>query len=953
MWNDPEQTPFYGGNAPFVEQLYERWLRDPAAVETSWQRVFESMQGDPATPEQAHGPVVEEFLLRGRHGERPQEAACLDPHTANKQTRVLQLINAFRFRGHQAADLDPLHLDPRPGAKDLDPAFHGLDADDMAREFNTGSFLGAGPRATLGELLTALRRTYCRSIGFEYMHITDTAQKRWLQERIEKRHGETTLDTKARLHVLQKLVAARGLEQYLHTRYVGQKRFSLEGAEALIALLDELIQTAGRASVHEIIIGMAHRGRLNVLVNIIGKSPQALFSEFEGKHRGPAKDWTGDVKYHQGFSSDIATQGGPVHLALAFNPSHLEIIDPVVEGSVRARQQRRHDTRGVQVLPVLLHGDASFAGQGVIMETLNLSQTRGFSTGGTVHIVINNQIGFTTSDPLDARSTQYCTDVIKMVQAPIFHVNGDDPEAVLFVTRLALAYRMAFGRDVLIDMLCYRRLGHNEADEPSVTQPRMYRRIKQHPDPAQVYHRRLVADGVCAESDLDKLNQRYRRRLEAGRPVSRPPLTDYKAAFAVDWRPYIDTHWTDPAETAVSTYRIQSLNDMLDRLPAGFELHPRVAKIMEMRRKMAAGAAPIDWGYAETLAYATLLTDGFPVRLSGQDAGRGTFFHRHAALHDQNPEQRRRYVPLQHLHPEQAHIIVVDSLLSEEAVLGFEVGYATADPNTLVVWEAQFGDFANGAQVVIDQFISSSEAKWKRYNGMVLLLPHGYEGQGPEHSSARLERYLQLTAQHNIQVCVPSTPAQIFHLLRRQMLRPYRKPLIVMSPKSLLRNPAAVSTLDDLAEGAFQPIISDPTTPSASKVKRLVLCSGKVYYDLDKMRRERELTEVAIVRIEQLYPFPHDQLAYQLRRYNQAKEVIWVQEEPLNQGAWDQIKHRFQEALGPSRRLLFAARPSAASPAVGYLPMHIAQQHNLALTALGLDVEEPDYIAQGKVPAGA
>ena len=950
MWNSLEDTPFYGGNAPFVEQLYDLWLDDPDSVSSHWQGVFQGInQHTGRATERSHRAVVERFGHRpATHRRQQGTQPCLDPHQANKQTRVLQLINAYRFRGHQAANLDPLQLNPRPGAADLAPAFHGLDANDLEQEFNCGSFRGTSARAILADLLDALQRTYQGNIGFEYMHITDTAQKRWLQERIELRHGRLSLPRKARLHVLKQLIAARGLEHYLHTRYVGQKRFSLEGADCLIALLDELIQSAGRASAREVIIGMAHRGRLNVLVNILGKSPEALFSEFEGKHHPIADNWNGDVKYHQGFSSDIATPGGPVHLALSFNPSHLEIINPVIEGSVRARQQRRHDYRGLQVLPVLIHGDAAFAGQGVIMETLNLSQTRGYATGGTVHIVINNQIGFTTSDPLDARSTQYCTDVIKMVQAPIFHVNGDDPEAVLFVTRLALEYRMSFAQDVLIDMVCYRRQGHNEADEPAVTQPRMYQHIDAHPDPAEVYHQRLVADGDCNQDALQRLSDRYRDRLDAGKQVSRPALTDYKTAFAVNWQPFTDSHWTDPADTSVSSYRIQTLNDMLSRLPTGFTLHPRVERIMQDRHKMAAGAVPIDWGFAETMAYATLLTKGYPVRLSGQDSGRGTFFHRHAVLFSQS--DRRHYVPLRHLHPEQADFLVINSLLSEEAVLGFEVGYATADPNTLVLWEAQFGDFANGAQVLIDQFICSSESKWQRFSGIVLLLPHGYEGQGPEHSSARLERYLQLSAQHNIQVCVPSSPAQIFHLLRRQMIRRYRKPLIVMSPKSLLRNPLAASTLDQLCDGHFQNLISDQSGIAPASVKRLILCSGKVYYDLDQARRKQQLDGIAILRLEQLYPFPEQDLLHELRRYAKASEVIWAQEEPLNQGAWDQIKHRFQQAMGATRKLYFAARPASASPAVGYLALHLEQQQNLVAAALGQPIDNPAAVSTGRAP---
>ncbi|EGW54419.1 2-oxoglutarate dehydrogenase E1 component [endosymbiont of Tevnia jerichonana (vent Tica)] len=844
---------------------------------------------------------------------------------------MLRLINGYRVRGHQNANLDPLKLRPQPAVPDLDPAFLQLDRLDPATHFNTGS-LAAPDRMPLKQIIELVRRVYCGTIGAEYMHITNTHEKRWIQERIEGRPRIEGASVDEKRWLLTLLTAAEGIEKHLHSRYVGQKRFSLEGGESLIPLLDELIQHAGRNGVEETVIGMAHRGRINVLTNILGKPPQEIFDEFEGRiERDPAR-YVGDVKYHQGFSTDIDTPGGIVHIALGFNPSHLEIINPVIEGSVRARQQRRGDRKGEQVLPVQIHGDSAFAGQGVVMETLNLSQTRGFSTGGTVHIIINNQIGFTTSNPLDTRSTLYCTDVAKMVQAPIFHVNGDDPEAVLFVTRLALDFRFRFNKDVLIDMVCYRRLGHNEADEPAVTQPEMYKKIRRHPTVREIYTQQLIADSIISPSQAQAMVENYRKSLEQGRVVSRPVICAVKNRFAVDWRHFHSVAWTCPATTSLPTEQFKSLAQRLLELPSGFELHPRVEKIWRERQRMANGDQLIDWGFGETLAYASLLTEGCPVRLSGQDAGRGTFFHRHAVIHNQ--VDGTPHIPLQHLADDQANFLVIDSLLSEEAVLGYEYGYATAEPNALTLWEAQFGDFANGAQVVIDQFISSGGEKWGLLCGLVMLLPHGYEGQGAEHSSARLERYLQLCANANMQVCVPTTPAQIFHMLRHQILRPFRHPLIVMTPKSLLRHRLATSPIQAFTEDGFLNVIGEIDAIDPESVKRIVLCAGKLYYELLETRRSRGITDTAIIRIEQLYPFPSDDFAQAIAPYRNAEELIWCQEEPLNQGAWNQIKHRFAEQVAAGLRLWFVGRPRTAAPAVGYRPVHVQQQQTLIDEAL-------------------
>jgi 2-oxoglutarate dehydrogenase E1 component len=928
----------FGGNAPFIEELYEKYLVNPQSIPDQWRDYFDRMQDLPGSSDKdvAHAPVVESFVQRSKRGEfAVDRGAPAEPVTPERlQVAALLLVTAYRIAGSRWATVDPLKRMQRPSIPELEPAYYDLKEADLDQTVNAGSFVGL-ERVSLRTLIQALRDTYCRNIGFEYMFISDRAQRQWIQERIEPARAAPRVLPAEQKRLLQKLTEAEHLERYLHTKYVGQKRFSLEGGESLIPSIDELIQRAGGAGVQEIVIGMAHRGRLNVLVNVLGKMPKDLFEEFEGKHAHELP--SGDVKYHNGYSSDITTPGGPVHLSLAFNPSHLEIVNPVVEGSVRARQRRRDDKTGDQVLPILVHGDAAFAGQGVVMETLNLSGTRGYGTGGTVHLIVNNQIGFTTSDPRDARSTIYCTDVAKMVEAPIFHVNGDDPEAVLYATRLAMDFRKAFHKDVVVDIVCFRKLGHNEQDEPAVTQPLMYKKIAQHPGTRKLYADKLVLQKVIDEGEPERIIKQYRDTLDAGQQSVSPVLSNFKSKFAVDWAPFLGSKWTDAADTGIPLTEIQRLGERVTLVPEGFKLHPTVARVIEARKQMAAGKAPVDWGMAETLAYASLLSNGYDVRLSGQDMGRGTFAHRHAVLHDQERERwdEGSYVPLQHVSKDQGSFVVIDSVLSEEAVLGFEYGFSTAEPNALVVWEAQFGDFANGAQVVMDQFISSGETKWGRVCGLVQLLPHGYEGQGPEHSSARLERYLQLCAEHNMQVCVPSNAAQIFHLLRRQMLRPFRKPLIVMTPKSLLRKKEASSSIQDLANGQFHTVIPDTTSVDAKGVKRIIACCGKVYYDLATHRIETQRSDLAIIRVEQLYPFPHKQFQAEMEKYPNAAEVVWCQEEPQNQGAWYQTAHYFRENMRDSQKLYYAGRPASASPAGGYKARHDQRQKALVEQAFG------------------
>jgi 2-oxoglutarate dehydrogenase E1 component len=934
-----DNSYLYGANATFIEDLYEKYLVNPQSVPEEWREYFDRMQLLPgnAAKDVAHAPVVESFVQRAKAGQLGGQARTLpaEPVTPERlQVAALLLVTAYRIAGSRWATVDPLKRMPRPGIPELEPGFYDLSEADLDQTVNAGSFVGLD-RTSLRNLLQALRDTYCRNIGFEYMFISERAQRQWIQERIEPLRATPEFPPEQKKRLLQKLTEAEQLERYLHTRYVGQKRFSLEGGESLIPSIDELIQRAGGNGVQEMVIGMAHRGRLNVLVNVLGKMPKDLFLEFEGK--APSELPSGDVKYHNGFSSDISTPGGPVHISLAFNPSHLEIVDPVVEGSVRARQRRRDDKTGDQVMPILLHGDAAFAAQGVVMETLNLSGTRGFGTGGTVHLIINNQIGFTTSDPRDTRSTIYCTDVAKMVEAPIFHVNGDDPEAVLFITRLALDFRQKFHKDVVIDIVCFRKLGHNEQDEPSITQPLMYKKIMQHPGTRKLYADKLLAKGVIAPEEPEALIKQYRAMLDAGQQTVSPVLSNFKSKFAVDWAPFLNSKWTDAADTQVPLAELQRLAERLTAVPERFKVHPTVLRVIESRKQMAEGKLPVDWGMAETLAYASLLANGYDVRLSGQDSARGTFAHRHAVLHDQERERwdEGSYIPLQNISKDQGDFVVIDSVLSEEAVLGFEYGFSTAEPNALVIWEAQFGDFANGAQVVMDQFISSGETKWGRVCGLTQYLPHGYEGQGPEHSSARLERYLQLCAEHNMQVCVPTTAAQIFHLIRRQMLRPFRKPLVVMTPKSLLRKKEASASIHELASGSFQTVIPEVEPLEAKDVKRVIACCGKVYYDLIAKRRELQRMDVVVIRLEQLYPFPHKQFEAEMKRYPGASEVLWCQEEPQNQGAWYQSGHYLRENMRDDQKLYYAGRPPSASPASGYMARHNEAQKALVEQAFG------------------
>ena len=935
----------YSGNAWFIDELYQAYLSDPDSIPGEWRAYFESLREPGPSPGVSGAPAGARAYEADPHEITARAAGDDDSQITShqKQVAVLQLINAYRFRGHRQADLDPLKQYERPHVPELDPAYHGLTDADLDGNFNTGSLQYTREEIPLREIIKVVQQTYCHTIGAEYMHINDTEQKRWIQQRLETCCATPAFDREQKLRILERVIAANALEEYLHTKYVGQKRFSLEGGESLIPLLDRLVQESGRHQTREVVIGMAHRGRLNVLVNTVGKLPGDLFSEFEGKKTAEDEDDTGDVKYHLGYSSDILTPGCPVHLTLAFNPSHLEIIDPVVEGSVRARQERRRDHNHNLVLPVLIHGDAAFAGQGVVMETFNLSQTKGYTTGGTVHIIINNQIGFTTSDPLDSRSTLYCTDVAKMVQAPIFHVNGDDPEAVVFIAGLALDFRMAFNKDVVIDMVCYRKHGHSEADEPAATQPIMYRHIRQHPGVRKLYTEKLIRENVITGEQADKIGEDYVRSLESNRPVAGPVAENISHDFLINFAPFKDMPWDTETDTALDTDTVRFFAERITDVPEGFNLHPTVSRIIENRRKMGRGELPMDWGFAETMAYASLLTAGFPIRLSGQDSSRGTFFHRHAVIHDQ--ETGEAYIPLKHLREGQANFLVINSTLSEEAVLAYEYGYSSASPNTLAIWEAQFGDFANGAQVVIDQFISSSEAKWGRYCGLVLLLPHGYDGMGPEHSSARLERYLQLSARENMQVCVPSTAAQMFHMLRRQILRPYRKPLIIMSPKSLLRHKLSTSPVEELSSGRFRTVIDEIDDLDPAAVTRLLFCCGKVYYDLLEARRENKLENIAIARIEQLFPFPLAEVRRVIGRYRNAREVVWVQEEPKNQGSWYYMHSRgtMIGCLEEHHVFGYAGRFYSASPAVGYMSKHLEQQRQLVRDALQLDKLEVTY----------
>ena len=935
-------TYLFGGNAPYVEELYENYLSNPGSVPDNWRDYFDALQHVPAVDgsnakDVPHLPVVNAFAERAKKGQTKVVVASADSEMGRKRTAVQQLIAAYRNVGVRWADLDPLKRTERENIPELDPAFYGFTDADQETVFNTSNTFFGKETMSLRDLMNALRETYCGTIGAEYMYTSDQGKKRWWQQKLESIRSKPNFSKEKKLHILDRITAAEGLERFLHTKFVGQKRFSLEGGESFIAAMDELIQTGGTKGLQEIVIGMAHRGRLNVLVNSLGKVPADLFAEFD--HTAPEDLPSGDVKYHQGFSSDVSTPGGPVHLTLAFNPSHLEIVNPVVEGSVRSRMDRRGDPLGKQVLPVLVHGDAAFAGQGVVMETLALAETRGYSTGGTVHIVINNQIGFTTSDPRDSRSTLYCSDVVKMIEAPVLHVNGDDPEAVVLATQIALDYRMEFQGDVVVDIICFRKLGHNEQDTPAMTQPLMYRKIAKHPGTRKLYADKLTAQGM-GETLGDDMVKAMRAALDAGINTFNPVITNFKSKYAVDWSPYLNRKWTDAGDTAIPLAEWKRLAEKMTAIPANITPHPLVKKVYDDRAAMGRGDIPVDWGMGEHMAFASLVASGYPVRLSGEDCGRGTFTHRHAVIHDQDREKfdEGTYTPLQNVADGQAPFTVIDSILSEEAVLAFEYGYASNDPNTFVIWEAQFGDFANGAQVVIDQFIASGEVKWGRVNGITLMLPHGYEGQGPEHSSARLERFMQLSADTNMQVVQPTTASQIFHLLRRQMVRNLRKPLVIMTPKSLLRAKDAASPLSEFTKGSFQTVIpenKEEINKKADKVKRIVACSGKVYYDLAKKREEKGADDVVILRVEQLYPFPHKAFAAEVKKYPNVTEMVWCQDEPQNQGAWFFVQHYLHENMAEGQKLGYSGRAASASPAAGYSHLHQDQQKALVDGAFG------------------
>ena len=932
----------FGSNAPYIEELYEEFLNDPNSVSEYWRQYFTELAAQPggAARDVAHRPIQESFINLAKS--RPVAAVgAPDEAMMKKQVSVLRLISAYRIQGSGAAQLDPLKRKPPVHLQGLDPKHHGLSDADMALKFNVGAgdFANQADKMTLADIISKLKQTYCGHIGIEYMYISEQEERRWIRDYFERNLSTPSFDKAQKRYILKQVTAAETLERYLHTKYVGQKRFSVEGGESSIAGLNYLIQNAAKDGVEEVIIGMAHRGRLNVLVNTLGKLPRDLFAEFEGKAQATLP--SGDVKYHMGFNSDIATPYGPIHVTLAFNPSHLEIVNPVVQGSTRAKQRRRGEDGTDQVLPVLIHGDSAFIGLGVNQATFNMSKTRGYSTGGTIHMVINNQIGFTTSDTRDVRSTVYCTDLAKMVEAPVFHVNGDDPEAVCYVVQAALDYRKQFKKDVVIDVVCFRKLGHNEGDDPTLTQPMMYKAVSKHPGTRALYADKLVKEGVITAEEAEGYIQDYRAALDRGEHVEQTRLTDYESKHRVDWSKYQGQDWREQVESGLSAGDIKRLADKFTETPDNFALHNTAKRVLEARKAMAVGEQDVDWGMAETLAYASLVTNGTAVRISGEDSGRGTFSHRHAVLHDQNREKWDDgvYIPLRHMSEHQASFLVIDSILNEEAVMAYEYGFACSAPDKLTIWEAQFGDFANGAQVAIDQFIASGETKWGRLCGLTTILPHGYDGQGPEHSSARLERWLQLCSEHNMQIVMPSEASQMFHILRRQALRSYRKPLVIFMSKRLLRFKDSMSPLENFLEGTtFRPVIGDTVARADnSSVKRVIMCAGQVYYDLAKAREERGLeNEIAIVRAEQLYPFPYAEAAEEFAKFPQAAEIMWAQEEPKNQGAWYQTRHRLEALATNGQKVIFAGRPSSASPAVGYMSKHNAQLKQLIDDALQL-----------------
>tara|TARA_Y100000766_G_scaffold281513_1_gene293167 strand:- start:3292 stop:6114 length:2823 start_codon:yes stop_codon:yes gene_type:complete len=922
-----------GAHSAYLESLYESYLKDASSIPEDWKIYFDSLpQVNGAHEEISHQEIINKFK-QDEVNPAPKVLSS-EAHLNTNQIKVLQLIEAYRNRGHQKAKLDPLGLRSVRSSDDLMIEFYGLDSSNLSETFNLDSFNIGKESATLSEILKALDSIYCQTLGIEYNHISSLSERLWFQKRLEPNLGKLDFNPEEQKYILKRLSSAEGLAKFLASRYPGMKRFGIDGAESLIPLVDSLIQNCGVFGAEQICFGMAHRGRLNLLINVLGKPPSELFTEFEEDYELEGAS-TGDVKYHLGSSTNILTPNGEVHVSLANNPSHLEIVDPVVLGSVRGRQDRIKDHKKELVIPILIHGDASFSGQGVVMETLQMSQTRGYGVGGTIHVIVNNQIGFTTSNEEDSRSTQYATDVAKMIEAPVLHVNGDDPEMVVFAAKLACEYRYNFKKDIVIDMFCYRRRGHNEADEPSSTQPIMYQKIAKHPTVKSAYQQKLISMKVITQPECDESEKNYRSALEKGDSVVHNLATKPNESMWFDWTPYMDQKGDVKIESSFNKKRFKELAYQAFTPPDDYILQKQVDKIFSDRRKMVDGKIPINWGFAENMAYATLLDQGYPIRFSGQDIRRGTFSHRHAIL--LNQEDGKGCMPLVDIAKKSNSTIdIYDSLLSEEAVLGFEYGYSATSPRGLVIWEAQFGDFVNGAQVVIDQFIVSAEHKWERLSGLVMLLPHGYEGQGPEHSSARLERFLQLCANENIQVCVPSTPAQIYHLLRFQTIRMMRRPLIVISPKSLLRNPQAVSNLEDLTKGSFSYVIDDSDI-SPDKVEKIILCSGKVFYDLKSKRDELNLDCIALIRIEQLYPFPYDTLEKILKTYTNVKKFVWCQEEPTNQGAWYNHRHRLQmvlDKLNSKKEIQLVSREASSAPAVGLNKLHTQQQEALVTEAL-------------------
>ena len=913
-----------GGNSEYLEILYEDYLENPNSLPSEWKKYFDSIQNGQI--DVSHKSIEEQF----RNKKFPTEAK-VEISENSKASDVQNLINAYRRRGHQVANIDPLGLRLKKEVPDLKLGFHNLSENDLESSFSISNFQNS-KELSLKDIISSLKQTYTASLGYEFMHIMDSRIRRWFLDKIEGKPTPYSFNSDEQEHILKRLVDSEGLEKFLASKYPGAKRFGLEGGESLVPLLDTLIEDFGSRGVKELVLGMSHRGRLNVLINVMGKKPSELFTEFaEDFEEDDTK--TGDVKYHLGFSSNILTSGGEVHLALGSNPSHLEIVNPVILGSVKARQDRRLDSAQDMVVPILMHGDASFSAQGVVMEILQLSQTRAYGVGGTVHIVVNNQIGFTTSLKEDARSTEYCTDVAKMIDAPIIHVNGDDPEASVMAAKLAVDFRDTFKRDIIVDFVCYRRRGHNETDEPFATQPMMYKEITSKNTVTELYLSDLLNNDSEINEKYEVFKSNYRKSMEKGEMVAESMASDPDHSLHFDWSAYIKPNLKKSYPTNVS------LQDLKESMAPGFDfdkgtnVQKQVAKLYDERKDMLEGKIPMNWGFAEMAAYATLLKENYPVRITGQDSRRGTFSHRHLVIKDQLTGVG--HVPLAKLNNGNKKFEIYDSLLSEEAVLGFEYGYASTWPEGLVIWEAQFGDFVNVAQVVIDQFIVSAQTKWDRLSGLTMFLPHGYEGQGPEHSSCRLERFLQLCAHENIQVCVPTLPSQIFHLLRRQAIKPLRRPLVVLTPKSLLRNPMATSELSDLTNGTFKNIIIDQSKNSPRKI---ILCSGKIYFDLLKHKQEKKIKNVEIVRIEQLYPFPDSELISYTKSVK-SKNFVWVQEEPENMGAWLMIRHRLEKVLNETKKgfkLSVIARDASASPAGGYQKYHIKRQKEIVAKALEL-----------------